>query len=274
MTDKTTHSSPVEVTDETTCSTQFATTDEIAQHSTDQSSYPTDKIHYIEPSDKYLASKPTPASDKYPAPEQSKIPLEPDNVEATKSHCDREHMHIPFTLPLWLFAVVIATITTIAVGAIIGASLGATLNSCHKSLNNAKADPFCTTNSLSNFSVTTPVQIKSLQNTYCSQQSPSEVTTLQDRKFTVMCGGAIELINGTVTIMSMLSYTFDDCVQACANINTYWTWDYCSGISWNQALNSSLQVEDSYGSNCWLYTNTTNGVISKRDNYTAAFVSL
>ena len=82
--------------------------------------------------------------------------------------------------------------------------------------------------------------------------------------FKVACGTDY---NDVTDIMAIISYSFKDCMQACASFNRNHKADQCTALHWTTDLTNS--VPTNYG-NCWLKTNTGTQNSNKQNTHAGA----
>jgi hypothetical protein len=68
--------------------------------------------------------------------------------------------------------------------------------------------------------------------------------------FKVTCGMDY---NGVTDIMAIITYSFKDCMQACASYNRNHKADQCVALHWSALMDQAIPAN--YG-NCWLKTST------------------
>ena len=220
----------------------------------------TGKMLAVDQSEKVLADTPDPKSSTAARTSQPPSYLTRDD--------DKEVHSGPVRRGKWLLIAIciVAMLIIIALAAGLGTELAdCRSSSSHSSNTNASSS----TPDLSNFTVTSPTQISALNNPYCPSKDNSVLNpTGSNTDYTISCNKQLIASGPLVNIISFVSYTLPDCTQACANINAYWGWSYCQGVSWAENMENVVGQESNKMSNCFLFNGT--GPLEKANGWTGA----
>jgi hypothetical protein len=219
--------------------------------------------------------------------------------ESYRRNSKRSGHKVPFGLRPLVFGALVALVTLIVVGAALGGGLGSGLATARRhgasplpasvcpSLTSSLSTTSTTTTSSSstasltvynNYTVPDPSIINTLTLTcqngsiYQTLQQALSLTLYREQTFQYLCnrgykGDTAADGRGTLkTLASFVSYTVENCIEACSNMNGWASETVCRAISF--ATNLAEDYEN-WGTNCWLF-NDTGGWVETETQVSAA----
>lgn len=188
---------------------------------------------------------------------------------------------VPFGLRYLTFGALIAVLTLLIVGGALGGGLGSSLATARHGASpssislstmstissSSTASPTATASStaINNYAVPQPFVINSLASNcengsiYQTLQQALSLTSYRQQTFQYLCdraykGSTIATRGGSVkTLASFISYTVENCIEACSNMNGWASETVCRAITFGTRLAESYT---GYGTNCWLFNDT------------------
>jgi len=164
----------------------------------------------------------------------------------------------PWIAQSWISGLLIAIVTAIVVGGAVGGGVGGALSNhsskCPSSPPSSLVYDASKVQYVNSTCPTEPTYVVSLPASSGLSASSDE---LSSQTFTWQCGqqyvgsGRGDQPVGNVTITQLIAYTPEDCIDACANLNSWEGKVVCNHMSFSNAMAEYWQAGRG---NCWLFS--------------------